>query len=237
MSVPNQNHIIIKKEPCNKENLYTTTNIYALQNAMQNLSGESFKLWFYFSKNQDSYSFDLSQKDAEQWGIKKTTYYRVKQELIKKGYLQPKQEGSNIYYFTEIAFSQIGKEREEIEEEKEMVISEYGKNYYQNGKDFSGNETDNSHFEQRNNTNNTDKLKDNKTKKGDKVAKNKKLYDITLSLLREIKDDLDKGIFEEQKDKKEIIYELDRFLYYNADKKTKDELHEVILSAWCKLYK
>ena len=210
--------------------------MYSLEKAMNELSGESFKLWIYFSKNQDKYSFDLSPKDVEKWGISRSTFYRIKDEFIEKGYLQQKQQGSNIYYFTEIAFSQIGKEREEIEEEKEMVISQYGKNYSQNGKDFSGNETNFSHFEQRNNTNNTDKLKDNKTKKGDKVAKNKQLYDISISLLREIKDDLDKGIFEEQKDKKEIIYELDRFLYYNADKKTKDELHEEILSAWCKLY-
>lgn len=205
----------------------------ALQNAMKNLSGESFKLWIYFSKNQHNYNFDLSQKEVEQWGITKTTYYRTKNELIKQGYLQPKQEGSNIYYFTETAFSQIGKEREEIEEEKEMVISQYGKNYYQNGKDFSGNKTDNSHFEQRNNTNNTDKLKDNKIKKSDKVAKNN-LDFYCIDILEEIEKDNEKGMFNEKQ--QYIIKQLSDYLHNNCRTETTENLYNEILSVYGKLY-
>ena len=76
-------------------------NIEALQKAMNELSGTGFKLWCYFNKNQDAHFFGLSQKDCEQWGITKSSYYRALDELKEKRYLLPKPE-SNIYYFYEM---------------------------------------------------------------------------------------------------------------------------------------
>lgn len=59
-----------------------------MKSAMQNLKGESFKLWCYLSKNQDGYTFALSKVDALNWGIgSKSSYDRGIHELIEKGYL------------------------------------------------------------------------------------------------------------------------------------------------------
>ena len=49
-------------------------NLIALQQAMKDLKGSSFKLWTYFNKNQDNYRFELSQKACAEWGIKKDSY-------------------------------------------------------------------------------------------------------------------------------------------------------------------
>ena len=58
-------------------------------------------MWLYFNKNQNKYEFELSPKDCEMWGIKKSSYYRGIEELEKFGYLKPIKEGSNIYRFYE----------------------------------------------------------------------------------------------------------------------------------------
>lgn len=54
---------------------------------MKDLKGECFKLWSYFSKNQNNFQFDLSYKELEQWGIAKSTYYESFKKLVEKGYL------------------------------------------------------------------------------------------------------------------------------------------------------
>lgn len=101
MSFQNQKIIKVIKENCNKENLYTVINLQALQNAMNNLKGETFKLWIYLSKNQNGYQLELSQKACLEWGIKKDAYYAAVEKLIKLHYLQPIYDGSNIYTFSE----------------------------------------------------------------------------------------------------------------------------------------
>ena len=102
MSVPNQKKVLIgPRAPRDKSNLYGTVNLDALKEAMINLKETSFKLWCYFNKNQDGYSMELSQKDCESWGIKKTSYYRAIEDLESKGYLTH-EEGSNCYIFHEI---------------------------------------------------------------------------------------------------------------------------------------
>jgi hypothetical protein len=53
------------------------------------IKGESLKLWLYLNKNQDGYTFDLSQKALEAWGLKKDSYYTAKDKLIELGYLIP----------------------------------------------------------------------------------------------------------------------------------------------------
>ena len=55
MSVPNQKRVIIRKAPCDKDHLYTTTNLDALKAAMVELKGETLKLWIYLSKNQNNF--------------------------------------------------------------------------------------------------------------------------------------------------------------------------------------
>ena len=48
---PNQKLIHTKKEPADKKNTYAIFNIDALIVAMNELKGESFKLWCYLNKN------------------------------------------------------------------------------------------------------------------------------------------------------------------------------------------
>jgi hypothetical protein len=63
-------------------------NLEALQYAMIDLKGETFKLWMYLGKNQDGYTFALSKVDAIKWGVgSKSSYDRAVKELIEKGYL------------------------------------------------------------------------------------------------------------------------------------------------------
>lgn len=103
MAVPNQDIIKIgNREPFDKEHLYGRFHIDALQSAMNNLKGETLKLWLYLAKNQDGYQFELSQKAVAEWGLKKDAYYTARKKLMELGYLTPVREGSNIYIFSEI---------------------------------------------------------------------------------------------------------------------------------------
>ena len=87
--VPNQKTITIKKEKCDTVNLYAKINIEALTNAMQDLKGESFKLWIYFSK-----------VDVLKFGIGSvSSYNRAVAELTEKGYLQ--EVSKDVYNFIE----------------------------------------------------------------------------------------------------------------------------------------
>ena len=85
---PNQKTITIKKEKCDKQNYYAMINLNALESAAADLKSGAFKLWVYFAKNQDNFTFGLSnQAVAEQFGIKKDQYDNAVKELIAKGYL------------------------------------------------------------------------------------------------------------------------------------------------------
>lgn len=99
MSVPNQKIIQVQKAPCNKNNLYCTINLEALQQAMSELSGAGLALWLYLSKNQNGYSLELSPADAISWGIKKSSFYRAIDELTKLGYI--KYLKGNVFTFYE----------------------------------------------------------------------------------------------------------------------------------------
>lgn len=103
MSVPNQDIIRIGKRPkFDENNLYGRFHLDALQIAMNNLKGETLKLWLYLDKNQDNYQLELSQKALLDWGLKKDAYYTARKKLIELGYLTPVREGSNNYIFSEI---------------------------------------------------------------------------------------------------------------------------------------
>ena len=98
---PNQKTIKVSKEVCNKDNLYAVINLQALQSAASDLKAGAFKLWIYFSKNQNFYEFALSNKDvADNFGIKKDQYDGAVKELISKGYLV--ETSGNHYTFYEV---------------------------------------------------------------------------------------------------------------------------------------
>lgn len=100
-TVANQKLISIQKEKSDKEHLYAITNLDALQYAMIDLKGESFKLWCYLNKNQNGYTFGLSPVDAIKWGIgSKSSYDRAVKDLVAKGYLV--KTAGNHYDFFEL---------------------------------------------------------------------------------------------------------------------------------------
>lgn len=100
-TVENQKTIKIQKEVCDENHLYAKINLEALQAAMIDLKGESFKLWIYMSKNQSGYTFALSKVDAIKWGVgSKSSYDRAVKELIEKGYLV--ETSKNHFNFYEI---------------------------------------------------------------------------------------------------------------------------------------
>lgn len=150
MSVANQKIVrIAGRKPRDRNNLFATMNLEALQHAMQELKGSSFKLWAYFNKNQDKYQLELSQKACAEWGIKKDSYYSAVKDLSEKGYLVPITPYSNIFDFHEMPISEIPiyfSENENAASENHIISSEKT---------------------QRNNTNNT-VIKQNKTKEKEK---------------------------------------------------------------------
>jgi len=101
-SLPNQKTVIIKKEPCGQSNLYAKINLDAMKSAMLDLSHAEFQMWLFFAKNQDNYELDLYEKDAERWGIKKSTYHRAITTLQKKNYLVRDTEAANKFKFVEM---------------------------------------------------------------------------------------------------------------------------------------
>lgn len=88
MGKSNQKTVKVVKELCNKDNLYTAINLNALTNAGKILSGDAFKMWIYFSKNQNNYEFELSSKHAEEtFSLSKRRYDNAIHELIENRFL------------------------------------------------------------------------------------------------------------------------------------------------------
>lgn len=192
-----------------------------LKNAMNELKGEQLKLWLYFAKNQNNYNFDLSQKAAAEWGIKKSAYYDNVEKLIEKGYLQQKDSNSNIFYFTEKPFSEIRKECE-----KEII------DFSEKRKEPSENQTEISAFQQRNNTNNnTDIIQYKETKKGGNAAKYNEKIENTL---KQIENDYLNNKF----DKRQITIfnKLYEYLKINGKKEDRQALFEEIYEFYQILY-
>lgn len=72
--------------------------------AMSDLSGNGYKLYAYFRKNKDGYTFALSPADACAYtGLKDKAYHAAVKELIEKHYLTENGEGTNLYDFSIIA--------------------------------------------------------------------------------------------------------------------------------------
>ena len=99
---PNQKTITVCKELCDNQHYYTMINLNALECAAIDLKSGAFKLWVYLAKNQNNFTFGLSNKAvAEQFGIKKDQYDNAVKELIEKGYLI--ETAKNIYQFKELS--------------------------------------------------------------------------------------------------------------------------------------
>lgn len=102
MAVANQKVISIVKAPTDRANVYTKMNVQALQHAALDLTkGSTFKLWMYFAKNQNNYTFELSAVAVAQFcGITEKTYREAVKELIAKRYLVLREK--NYYDFYEM---------------------------------------------------------------------------------------------------------------------------------------
>lgn len=103
MSVPNQKIIEnFNYEPTDKEHLYAVINIDAMQKMMcDGLTLNAIKLWLFLSKNREGFRhLELSSSNCcNQWGIGKSQFGQAFESLVKKGYLVPVGEGSNLYNF------------------------------------------------------------------------------------------------------------------------------------------
>lgn len=145
MSVSNQDTIKTgQRLPFDQTHFYTRMHVDALQQAMCLIKGEPLKLWLYLNKNQDGYTFDLSQKALEAWGLKKDSYYTAKDKLIELGYLIPIEQGSHTYIFSEFPNKPI------VNSENQKVSSEKPKGFSEIPKDFSENQKDSSEKPDRN---------------------------------------------------------------------------------------
>lgn len=104
MSVPNQKVVAVNKQPCDELNIYVKMNVDAIDQALMNLKqGSVLKVWMYFAKNQNGYTFELSSKHVMAYcNITEKTYREAIKALIEKRYLVPRGEGSNQYDFYEI---------------------------------------------------------------------------------------------------------------------------------------
>lgn len=99
-TVPNQKTVKVSKVET-KGKIFAQIEMNALEEAARNLKAGAFKLWVYFSKNQNNYEFGLSSSDAlATFGMKKDQYDGAVKELIEKGYLV--QSSGNSYTFYEV---------------------------------------------------------------------------------------------------------------------------------------
>ena len=89
MSVPNQRIITIQKAKADKEHIYTTFNLEALNIACKSLKTiGGIKLYLYLGKNQHNYTFELSRADFMEWsGLAETAYKSGIKDLIENGFL------------------------------------------------------------------------------------------------------------------------------------------------------
>lgn len=110
---PNQKVVTVDKEICDTEHLYAKINLAAMEKAAQDLDAGPFKLWIYFAKNQNNYTFALSNKDAkETFGMGIKQYNTAVEKLVEKGYLVA-EEGSNHYIFHEVVVTKGNNENAE----------------------------------------------------------------------------------------------------------------------------
>lgn len=97
-----QKQVIVLKAKADKNHKYTVINMQAIDKAAAQLKANTFKLWLYIAKNQNKYKFALSRIAFCRWaGVAKNTYITAVKTLQQFGYLVPKKQNSNTYYFYE----------------------------------------------------------------------------------------------------------------------------------------
>ena len=119
-TVPNQRIINVNKSAGDKKNLYTIINLSSLNSASRDLQGlGSFKLYIYFMRNQDNYTFALSSADFMEWsGLSKSAYTTAFNELVSKGYLVQQKDSKNRYNFYDSPHFEAVQQEKEIITEK-----------------------------------------------------------------------------------------------------------------------
>lgn len=124
-TVPNQKIITVRKEPADRQHIYSTNNIQALYEALYNLTSTvGFKLYMYIAKNQNEYEFALSSADfcnKANCGIR--AYNTAVAELESKGYLI-KEKGTIYNFYEKARPGEVNKPIEVEEDNAVEVISE-----------------------------------------------------------------------------------------------------------------
>ena len=110
-TVPNQKNIIIHKEKAN-DNFMTIKNKNWME-ANKELSPYGLQLYLYLAKNKDGFNLALSQKAAEEAGIRKTSFHTYLKRLIDNGYLVKR--SGNTYDFYETPYGKPLQEENENE--------------------------------------------------------------------------------------------------------------------------
>lgn len=95
-TVPNQRVITVHKELTDRQHLYTANNLNAIDEAAHFMRSKAgFKLYFYIAKNQNNHQFALSSSDFCNWAsVSLQAYNTAFDELVKNGYLVPKDKGT-----------------------------------------------------------------------------------------------------------------------------------------------
>lgn len=108
-TVANQDIVTVNKEQCDKQHIYATINIEAMQLAMKDLTPAQFQVWLYFAKNQAGYTFAVSPAAAlNEFGIKRDLFQKAKQVLKEKGYLvNDCGKGKNYWIFHEKPIDEV----------------------------------------------------------------------------------------------------------------------------------
>lgn len=104
MAASNQKVVTISKKRVNgKVEPYIQFNQKSMFIAMKHLNGNAFKLYCYFTKNQDKWTFELSSKHAcEVCGFSRDTYNSAIEHMIKLGYLVSIDKEKNRWVFYEL---------------------------------------------------------------------------------------------------------------------------------------
>lgn len=98
LAYPNQKVITITKDPCRND--FLQINNMNWQRACANLTYSAFKLYLYFSSNQNGYSFALSYEAVNALiPMSRKTYDNAVKELKNCGYLTKTEEG--LWNFTD----------------------------------------------------------------------------------------------------------------------------------------
>ena len=114
-TAPNQKVVRIEKHPVENNECYAKISIEAMMAAAKELDGNVFKLWCYFAKNRDVFTFALSNAAVlKDFGMSKDAYDRAIGKLIEKRYLE--QYDRQFYRFFEYPIKQNEAYKKELRE-------------------------------------------------------------------------------------------------------------------------